>query len=141
VIFAFAVRRLKWLAAIPGAAQLFDAMLLASTALFYPARLRAISDIEAAATQLPEVKPGVHRLGGIGFFFREKECSHIHGNGLLDCFVGSANRDELLRNDQASPHHVFPRSGWISFWIKSAEDIPRAIDLIQIACAYRSSAG
>ena len=140
MIFEFAVRRLKWLAAIPGAPQIFDAMLVSSTALFYPARLRAISAIEKAVNELPGVRLGVHRLGGIGFFFRGKECSHIHGNGLLDCFVGRANRDVLVRDRHASPHHVFPRSGWISFWIKDGDDVPRAIDLIRIACDYQQDA-
>ena len=58
MIFAFAVRRLKWLAAIPGAPQIFDAMLFGATALFHPARLRAISAIEKAAIELPGVSPG-----------------------------------------------------------------------------------
>ena len=140
MIFEFAVRRLKWLAAIPGAPQIFDAMLFSSTALFYPARLRAISAVKKAVNQLPEMTPGVHRLGGIGFFFRGKECSHLHGNGLLDCFVGRANRDALVRDGRASAHHVFPRSGWISFWIKDGGDVPPAIDLIRIACAYQQDA-
>lgn len=140
MIFAFAVRRLKWLAAIPGAPQIFDAMLSISTALFYPARLRAISALEKAVNEMSGVRPGVHRLGGVGFFFRGKECGHIHGNGLLDCFVGPANRDALVDARRASPHHVFPRSGWISFWIKESGDVPRALDLIRIACAYRQEA-
>ena len=140
MIFEFAVRRLKWLAAIPGAPQIFDAMLFISTAVFHPTRLRAISAIESAANELPGVRPGVHRLGGIGFFFRGKECSHIHGNGLLDCFVGRANRDALVRDERASPHHVFPRSGWISFWVENGDDVRPAIDLIRIACAYQESA-
>jgi hypothetical protein len=140
VIFAFAVRRLKWLTAIPGAPQIFDAMLFSSTALFHPARLRAISAVEKAVNELPGVRAGVHRLGGVGFFFRGKECSHIHGNGLLDCFVGRANRDALVRDRRASPHHVFPRSGWISFWIKGGADVPEAIDLIRLACAHQEAA-
>ena len=140
MIFEFAVRRLKWLAAIPGAPQIFDAMLLSSTALFHPARLRAISAIEKGVNELPGVTLGVHRLGGIGFFFLGKECSHIHGNGLLDCFVGRANRDALVGAGQAAPHHVFPRSGWISFWIRDGGDVPRAIDLVRIACAYQQEA-
>ena len=140
MIFAFAVRRLKWLAAIPGATQIFDAMLFTSTALFYPARLRAISAVEKTATEMPGVRPGIHRFGGIGFFFRGKECSHLHGNGLLDCFVGRANRDALLGDGRASAHHVLPRSGWISFWIRDGADVPRALDLIRLACAYQQGA-
>ena len=140
MIFEFAIRRLRWLAAIPGAPQIFDAMLCASTALFFPARLRAICALEAAITNMPGVRPGVHRLGGTGFFFLGKECSHIHGNGLLDCFVGQANRDALVGDRRASPHHVFPRSGWISFWVRNGEDVSHAIDLVRIACAYQQRA-
>ena len=140
MIFHFVVRKLKWLAAIPGAPQIFDAMLFSVTALFHPARLRAISAVEKAVNDWPDVRPGVHRLGGVGFFFRGKECSHIHGNGLLDCFVGRTNREALVRDRRASPHHVFPRSGWISFWISDAGDVPQAIDLIRIACAYQQGA-
>jgi hypothetical protein len=140
VIFAFAVRRLKWLAAIPGAPQIFDAMLFSSTAVFHPARLRAISDVEKAVNEFPGVRPGVHRLGGVGFFLHGKECSHIHGNGLLDCFVGRENREALVRDGRASPHHVFPRSGWISFWIRNGDDVSPAIELIRVSCAHRAEA-
>ena len=141
MIFEFAVRKLKWLAAIPGAPQVFDAALLISTALFSPSRLRAISVVEKEVQRLPGVSLGVHRYGGIGFFHRGKEMGHIHGNGLLDCFVGRENRDLLLRASiGVTAHHVFPRSGWISFFVKDAGDVERAIELIQIACAYREQA-
>lgn len=29
-------------------------------------------------------------------------------------------------------HHVLPESGWISYYIKSAEDIPFAIELFRM---------
>jgi luciferase-like monooxygenase len=141
VIFAFVVRNFRWLARAPGAPQIFDAALLISTALFSPSRLRAISAVEKEARRLPDVNLGVHRYGGIGFFFRGKETSHIHGNGLLDCFVGRANRDLLLGGSGGViAHHVFPRSGWISFFVKDPDDVERALELIQIACAYRENA-
>jgi hypothetical protein len=121
------------LARIPGAPQFFDAMLLGASGLFSPRRLRAISTIEATVCGWPGMRAGVHRLGGIGFFFREKESSHIHGNGLLDCFVGRENRDRLIANGEALPHHVFPNSGWISFWVEDEKDIKAALRLIRIA--------
>ena len=76
---------------------------------------------------------GVHRLGGIGFFCRGKESSHIHGNGLLDCFVGREQRDRLIGEGRALSHHVFPQSGWISFWVEDEDDIEPALDLIRLA--------
>ena len=131
---------MQWLAAIPGAPQVFDAILFSATALFHPARLRAISAIERVVTEMPGVRAGVHRFGGIGFYFRDRECSHIHGNGLLDCFVGITNRDVLVGHRRALPHHVFPRTGWISFWVRTGDDVPKAIDLIRLACAYQQGA-
>jgi hypothetical protein len=124
---------LKWLGRIPGAPQIFDAMLLGATGLFYPKRLRAISAIEKAVCEWPDMRVGSHRFGGIGFFFRGRESSHIHGNGLLDCFVGRVNRDGLIASGRALPHHVFPNSGWISFWIEDESDVEAAMELIRIA--------
>jgi hypothetical protein len=140
VIFAFVVRKLRWLAKVPGAPQVFDSALLLSTALLHPGCLRAISAVEKNVQRLPGVTLGVHRLGGIGFFFQGKESSHIHGNGLLDCFVGRANRDELIRDGRALPHHIFPRSGWISFWINDEEDVRPALELIRIAAEHQTAA-
>jgi hypothetical protein len=140
LIFAFAVRRLRWLAAIPGLPQIFDALLLGWSALFSPARVRAISDLEAAVTTWPGMRPGNHRFGGVGFFFHDRECGHIHGNGLLDCFVGRTNRDALVQSGAAAAHHIFPHSGWISFWIENADDLARAIELVRIAARYRQDA-
>jgi Family of unknown function (DUF5519) len=140
-MFTFVVRNFRWLARVPGAPQIFDSVLLISTALFCPSRLRAISAVEKEAQRLPDVNLGVHRYGGIGFFFRGKEMSHIHGNGLLDCFVGRTNRDLLLRESGGvTAHHVFPDSGWVSFSVKNPDDVGRALELIQVARAFRENA-
>ena len=108
-------------------------MLLGATGVFYPRRLRAISAIESTVRGWAGMRAGIHRLGGIGFFCRGKETSHIHGNGLLDCFVGRAKRDRLVASGRALPHHVFPNSGWISFWIEDESDVEAALRLIRIA--------
>jgi hypothetical protein len=115
----------------------FDALLLGATGVFHPARLRAISEIEAEVGCWPGMRAGAHRLGGIGFVFRGKESSHIHGNGLLDCFVGRSNRDELVRNGRALSHHIFPQSGWISFWIRGEDDVRFALELIRLAADWQ----
>src|SRR3954463_13863474 len=75
LIFEFVVHRLKWLARVPGAPQIFDAFLLATTALLRPARFRAISAIETAVASWPGMRVRVHRLGGIGFFYDGRESS------------------------------------------------------------------
>ena len=89
--------------------------------------------IESTVRAWPNMRVGPHRLGGTGFIFRGKETSHIHGNGLLDCYVGRANRDSLVESGRAFPHHIFPRSGWISFWVQGEADVEPALELIRIA--------
>jgi hypothetical protein len=80
-----------------------------------------------------------HRFGGVGFFIGTTEIGHLHGNGLLDLFVGKSSRAEEVRRGRALPHHVFPDSGWISFWLRSPADLVQALELFEIASMYRRS--
>ena len=110
-------------------------MLLIATAVFHPKRLRAISAVESIVRTWPGMRVGVHRLGGLGFSFRGRESCHLHGNGLLDCLVGRARRDILVETGFARPHHAFPNSGWISFWIEDENEVTSALELIRLAAA------
>ena len=135
-MFRFTVTHLRWLARVPGLPQLFDTALLAWTALAHPARLAAMQEIEKRALALPGVRLRVHRLGGTAFARGPRELGHLHGNGLLDLFVGRAQRDALIAAARAQPHHVFADSGWISFWVRSEAEVPAALALLA-AAAHR----
>ena len=132
-MFRFVVHRLRWLARVPGLPQLFDAALLAWTWLAHPARLAAMQEIETHACALPGVRLRTHRLGGTEFVSGERELGHLHGNGLLDLFVGRTQRDALVAAGRAEPHHVFTHSGWISFWVRGEKDTPAACELLALA--------
>ena len=134
-MFSFVVRRLRWLAFLPLAPQLFDALLLAWTALFHRERLRAMESLEAAALALPGVTPCVHRFGGIGFRRDGREFAHLHGNGLLDVKLTRDRADELVSAGRAAPHHVFGPSAWVSFWLRSTHDLDGALALIETGSA------
>lgn len=134
-MFRFVVQHLRGLARVPGLPQLFDAVLLAWTWTAHPARLAAIQEIETQALALPGVRLCVHRLGGIGFARGRRELGHLHGNGLLDLFVGRERRDALVAEGRAEPHHVFAESGWISFWLRTPTDTPAALDLLALAAS------
>ena len=129
-MFRFVVRHLRWLARVPLAPQLFDALLLACTAVFNRETLRAIEQLEAAALRLPDVERGSHRFGGIGFSRNGREFAHVHGNGLLDVKLTSARAAELVSLRRAEPHHVFGPSAWISFWLKTPADCEPALALL-----------
>lgn len=130
-MFLFVVRHLRWLARVPGAPQLFDALLLAWTSLFHRKRLAAMEALERAVLQTsPDVRLRVHRFGGVEFSLGKRELGHLHGHGLLDVWVGRAEAARLLRAGAVRPHHVLPDSGWVSFQLESLADVPRALALL-----------
>lgn len=139
MIFAFVVRRLRWLARVPLFPQIFDTMLLMGTALFNWRAIGLRESLEREACRSLGVELGVHRFGGVDFKLGGQELAHLHGNGLFDAFVGISARDNVVRSGMASSHHLFPRSGWVSFWIRTEEDLPKALELIRIAQHYRTS--
>ena len=139
MMFKFVVRKLRWLARIPVLPQLFDAGLMVATMLFDRPRLRAMDAFENAIRRKYTIQRRPHRFGGVGFFIGTTEIGHLHGNGLLDLFVGKSLRAEEVRRGRALPHHVFPDSGWISFWLKSPADIAQALELFEIARTYRTT--
>jgi len=116
-MLAWLALRLPSLRAVPGLPALFDALLLGWTA------------------QWPGVTVGVHRFGGTEFTLTvgqsRREVGHLHGNGLLDIPFTKALRDEMVGAGRARPHHIFPRSGWVSFYIHSEADAPGAVALLR----------
>jgi hypothetical protein len=135
MIFNFIVRRLHFLARIPLAPQFFDATLLIWTALFNRDVLRAIELLEQEALHLEGVTICSHRFGGIGFKNNAREFAHIHSNGLLDVELTRAEAEELIDLGRALPHHVFGRSRWITFWLRSSSEVPEALHLLHRALA------
>ena len=45
---------------------------------------------------------------------------------LLACFK------ELVAMGLASPHHIYPNSGWVSFYIQEVDDVPNLIKLLRL---------
>jgi len=134
-MFRFVVRYFRWLAHIPLATHLFDALLLTGTVLLYPETLRAIETMEAMALQLPGVVPTRHRYGGFGFAFAGNEFAHLHGNGLLDVKLTRERAAEIVASGRAEPHHVFGPSAWISFRLKSPDDCAEGLEILRAALA------
>jgi hypothetical protein len=99
--------------------------------------------IVEAASQWPDVDIKPHRYGGLEFRLGRRELGHIHGDRLLDVPFPKSVRDELVASGEAEPHHILPDSGWVSFFLRTEEDVPRAIRLLQrsfsLAAAHRAS--
>lgn len=73
-----------------------------------------------------------HRFGGIEFRVGNREIGHLHGDYQADIPFSARLRKELVASGQASLHHLYPNSGWISFYLHSADDVPALIKLLQL---------
>ena len=74
-----------------------------------------------------------HRFGGIEFRLGKRELGHLHGDRLLDIPFPMKVRDELVASGCVKPHHVLPKSGWVSFYLQDSTDIERSIDLLRLS--------
>jgi hypothetical protein len=80
----------------------------------------------------PGVTVGRHRFGGTEFRCGMRELGHLHGSRLADLPFPLLIRNELVAGGRAEAHHVHPESGWVSYFITSADDIARVIGLFRL---------
>ena len=81
----------------------------------------------------PYVTAKAQEFGGIEFLLNKREMGHLHGERVADLPFPMKTRNELVTSGRASPHHVLPNSGWVSYWIdKGEEDIPAVIELFKM---------
>ncbi len=74
-----------------------------------------------------------HRYGGTEYRLGKREIGHVHGEYLVDIPFPKKIRDEVLAAGRAEPHHVLPGSGWVSFYLREAGDVKRAVDLLRLS--------
>ncbi len=77
------------------------------------------------------VSTAPHRFGGVEYRLGTRELGHIHGDHLLDIPFPKKVRDEIVNAGLAEPHHILPETGWVSFYLREAGDIQKAIELLR----------
>ena len=87
--------------------------------------------IRLAVMQWEGVVVIAHRFGGIEFRYGKRELGHIHGNSLADLPFPMKVRNDLVQRGIAVPHHVLPRSGWVSVPIEGIKDVENVIGLFR----------
>lgn len=127
------VRYLSFLKHIPLFPQVFDSLLKIRVFLRKPYLLDWFDEIEAEVLRWEGTDVGLHQYGGIQFNHRGKEIGHLHSNGLLDVLYTKEMKGLLLKEGRIQPHHVFEKSGWISFYILTQEDKNYAKELLKMA--------
>jgi len=74
-----------------------------------------------------------HRFGGTEYRFGRREIGHVHGDSLVDIPFPKKVRDELVTAGRAEPHHILPKSGWVSIYLTQPPDVDRAIELLHLS--------
>jgi len=90
---------------------------------------------------LPGVTLHDHRFGGIEFRVNGREMGHMHGDRLVDLPFPKDTGRKLIAEGKASPHHVLPQSGWISFYIDEPGKVAGALELFRMQYERMTSYG
>lgn len=51
----------------------------------------------------------------------------------MDILFGNKLREVLVAEGMAKPHHIFPQTGWISYYFESESDIKNAVLLLRLS--------
>ncbi|WP_256010180.1 luciferase domain-containing protein [Desertivirga xinjiangensis] len=137
MIFEFIVKRFGFLKRIPLLPQLFDALLRVQALIAKPELLSWLDSLEKELQSWPGVSISMHKYGGSQFNYQGREIAHLHSNGLLDVRYSLKIKQELLTEGRISEHHVLPHTGWVSFQLRSEEDLKYALRLIEISCSMK----
>lgn len=65
------------------------------------------------------------------YLIGKREIGHIHGDQVVDIPFPTSIRQELVDAGRARPHRALPDSGWVSFYIREAEDVEQALALLR----------
>lgn len=98
-----------------------------------------LEQIKTAVTSWPGMTASPHRFGGTEFNLGTTEIGHFHSNGMVDIPFNSKIRDQLILEQKAEPHHLLKDTGWISFYIRSEEDVETAIWLFRLSYLFNAS--
>lgn len=73
-----------------------------------------------------------HNFASTIFYVNELEMGHLHGDAIADLQFPKKISKKLVSDGRVSPHHVIPKSEWVSHEIKTAKDIEAVIELFRL---------
>ena len=88
---------------------------------------------EEKVSEWPNIESHSHRFGGREFRLGSAEVGHVHTGGTVDIPFPRAIHDVLLEQGLAEEHRWVPNSGWITFHMRSEEDLGHALWLMRIS--------
>jgi hypothetical protein len=92
-----------------------------------------LTALQKEISQWRDVSVHPHRFGGREFRFGDAEVGHMHIGGIVDIPFPRSVHDALIADGLAEQHHWVPDSGWITFRIRSEQDLPHVLWLMRLS--------
>ncbi len=132
-MFRFIVHRLNFLKSVPMFALVYDSCLKMWLLLTAPEKLSWFDELENEVLSWEGTSISLHKFGGTQFNYQQREIGHLHSNGILDILFSRKIKQELLALGRVEEHHIFKKSGWVSFYILTENDLGNAKFLLKRA--------
>ena len=72
-----------------------------------------------------------HNFVSIIFYVDGIEMGHLHDDSIADLQFPSKVSKKLVAEGHVSPHHIIPKSGWVSHQIQDDKDVQAVIELFR----------
>lgn len=95
--------------------------------------MKHLKKLEEEVSAWPQVSVHPHRFGGREFRFGSAEVGHVHIGDIVDIPFPRSIRDALLAEGLAEEHHWVPNSGWITFQVRSEDDLKHSVWLMRLS--------
>jgi Family of unknown function (DUF5519) len=92
-----------------------------------------LKNLEDEISAWPHVSIHAHRFEGRKFRFGNAEVGHMHTGGVVDIPFPRSIRDAPSDQGLADEHHRVPNSGWITFRVRSEDDLKHALGLMRLS--------
>jgi hypothetical protein len=89
--------------------------------------------LEKDVSGWPNISVRPHRFGAREFRFGKAEVGHVHMGGIVDIPFPRPIRDALLDEGLAEEHQWVPNSGWITFRVRTEQDLQHALWLLRLS--------
>jgi hypothetical protein len=73
-----------------------------------------------------------HNFASTIFYVNGLEMGHLHGDAIADLQFPKRISKKLVSDGLVSPHHVIPKSEWVSHEIQDDKDVQAVIELFRL---------
>jgi Family of unknown function (DUF5519) len=72
-----------------------------------------------------------HNFVSIIFYVDGREMGHLHDDSIADLQFPAKVSKKLVAEGRVLPHHIIPKSGWVSHQIQNDKDVQAVIELFR----------